>query len=208
MKRINKTPGPNELTKFAQHNPDAKWYPDFKDSHGGKDYQARRKRILDDQRGLCAYCEIEIINLLPHKQRVEELTVTAWLWARTVKSPNPAFSHVDVPLVRSFVISSKKGKEAWVKPVIENDKYRFEVRSGKQPSSAIKGESETGRLLSRMADKGEAIRQPAYHLYTLCERKKWAEDARAYNELISSWHAIVDAAGRVDQGGEQLEFGF
>lgn len=71
-----------------------------------------------------------------------------------------------------------------------------------------KGETETGRLLSRMADKGEAIRQLAYHLYTLCERKKWAEDARAYNELISSWHAIVDAAGRVDQGGEQLEFGF
>lgn len=71
-----------------------------------------------------------------------------------------------------------------------------------------KGEAETGRLLSRMADKGEAIRQLAYHLYTLCERKKWAEDARAYNELISSWHAIVDAAGRVDQGDEQLEFGF
>ena len=71
-----------------------------------------------------------------------------------------------------------------------------------------KGEAETGRLLSRMADKGEAIRQLAYHLYTLCERKKWAEDARAYNELISSWHAIVDAAGRVDQGGEQLEFDF
>lgn len=71
-----------------------------------------------------------------------------------------------------------------------------------------KGETDTGRLLSRMADKGEAIRQLAYHLYTLCERKKWAEDARAYNELISSWHAIVDAAGRVDQGGEQMEFGF
>jgi putative DNA methylase len=71
-----------------------------------------------------------------------------------------------------------------------------------------KGETDTGRLLSRMTDKGEAIRQLAYHLYTLCERKKWAEDARAYNELISSWHAIVDAAGRVDQGGEQLEFEF
>lgn len=40
----------------------------------------------------------------------EELTVIAWLWARTVKSPNPAFSHVDVPLASSFVLSSKKGK--------------------------------------------------------------------------------------------------
>jgi putative DNA methylase len=46
----------------------------------------------------------------------EELTVIAWLWARTVKSPNPAFGDVDVPLVRSFVLSSKKGKEAWIEP--------------------------------------------------------------------------------------------
>ena len=38
----------------------------------------------------------------------QSLTVIAWLWARTVKSPNPAFSHVDVPLASSFVLSSKK----------------------------------------------------------------------------------------------------
>jgi len=67
----------------------------------------------------------------------EQLTVIAWLWARTVKSPNPAFSHVEVPLVRSFVLSIKKGKEAWVEPVIEGDSYRFEVRKGKMPEGAI-----------------------------------------------------------------------
>lgn len=69
----------------------------------------------------------------------DELTVIAWLWARTVKSPNPAFGDVDVPLVRSFVLSSKKGKEAWIEPVIEGDNYRFEVRMGQQPSDAIEG---------------------------------------------------------------------
>ncbi|WP_456476899.1 DUF1156 domain-containing protein, partial [Oceanithermus sp.] len=69
----------------------------------------------------------------------QELTVIAWLWARTVKSPNPAFAHVDVPLVSSFVLSSKKGKEAWVEPVIEGDRYRFEVRVGKPPEEAKKG---------------------------------------------------------------------
>lgn len=69
----------------------------------------------------------------------EELTVIAWLWARTVKSPNPAFNHVDVPLVRSFVLSSKKDKEIWVEPVIEGDKYRFEVRIGQQPDGASEG---------------------------------------------------------------------
>ena len=69
----------------------------------------------------------------------EVLTVIAWLWARTVKSPNPAFSHVDVPLAASFVLSSKKGKEAYVQPVIEGDSYRFEVRVGAQPEGAKQG---------------------------------------------------------------------
>ena len=52
-----------------------------------------------------------------------QLTVIAWIWARTVKSPNPAYSHVDVPLASSFLLSTKKGKEAWVEPVIEGDRY-------------------------------------------------------------------------------------
>ena len=41
----------------------------------------------------------------------QKLTVIAWLWARTVKSPNPAFSHVDVPLASTFILSSKGGQE-------------------------------------------------------------------------------------------------
>lgn len=69
----------------------------------------------------------------------EELTVIAWLWARTVKSPNPAFSHVDVPLASSFVLSSKEGKEAYVQPVIEGDSYRFEVKVGAPPAEASQG---------------------------------------------------------------------
>ncbi|MFN9726798.1 DUF1156 domain-containing protein [Acidovorax sp.] len=69
----------------------------------------------------------------------QELTVIAWLWARTVKSPNPAFSHVDVPLASTFVLSSKAGKEAYVLPVIEGDGYRFEVRTGMPPDSAKDG---------------------------------------------------------------------
>jgi putative DNA methylase len=48
-----------------------------------------------------------------------KLTVIAWLWARTVKSPNPAFSHVDVPLASTFMLSTKVGKEAYVEPVID-----------------------------------------------------------------------------------------
>lgn len=76
-------------------------------------------------------------DLKPYEN--QELTVIAWLWARTVKSPNPAFAHVEVPLVSSFVLSSKKGKGAWVEPVIEGDGYRFEVRVGEPPEEAKKG---------------------------------------------------------------------
>ncbi len=60
----------------------------------------------------------------------QKLTVIAWLWARTVKSPNPAFANVDVPLVSTFMLSTKAGKEAYVEPVIENSSYHFTVKAG------------------------------------------------------------------------------
>jgi putative DNA methylase len=69
----------------------------------------------------------------------EKLTVIAWLWARTVRSPNPAFSHAEVPLASTFVLSAKKGMEAYVAPVIEGDSYRFTVRVGTPPDSAKEG---------------------------------------------------------------------
>lgn len=67
------------------------------------------------------------------------LTVIAWLWARTVKSPNPAFSHVDVPLVSTFVLSSKEGKQVYVEPVVEGDSYRFTVKVGALSDQALQG---------------------------------------------------------------------
>lgn len=65
----------------------------------------------------------------------QELTVIAWLWARTVTSPNPAYKDVEIPLVRSFHLSTKKGQEAWVEPVIRLDRsdYDFVVRVSGKP---------------------------------------------------------------------------
>jgi len=82
----------------------------------------------------------------------KELTVIAWLWARTVKSPNPAYSHIDVPLASSFLLSTKNGKEAWVEPVVNGNGYRFVVRTivagdGEPPESA-----KAGTKLSRGAN--------------------------------------------------------
>ena len=62
----------------------------------------------------------------------KELTVIAWLWARTVASPDPMLHGAHVPLASSFVLSSKKGKEAIVVPVVhrENGVYRLTVKAG------------------------------------------------------------------------------
>jgi putative DNA methylase len=69
----------------------------------------------------------------------EKLTVIAWLWARTVRSPNPAFAEVEVPLASTFVLSSKEGKQAYVQPVIEGGDYRFTVRVGEPDAAATNG---------------------------------------------------------------------
>ena len=81
-------------------------------------------------------------DLKPYAGR--KLTVIAWLWARTVKSPNPAFADVDVPLASSFVLSTKSGKEAHIEPVIENDDYRFTVKAGPPPVAANNGTKSGG----------------------------------------------------------------
>ena len=78
-----------------------------------------------------------------------KLTVIAWLWARTVKSPNPAFADVEVPLASTFMLSTKAGKEAYVEPVIEANSYRFAVKVGKPPNAAA---TTTGTKLSRGAN--------------------------------------------------------
>ncbi len=75
-----------------------------------------------------------------------KLTVIAWLWARTVKSPNPAFVQVDVPLASTFMLSTKAGKEAYVEPVIENGGYRFTVQVGKPKDAEA---AKNGTKLSR-----------------------------------------------------------
>ena len=59
----------------------------------------------------------------------DELTVIAWLWARSVKCPNPACG-CQMPLAASFTLTTKKGKEAWVQPVIEGKRVRFTIRTG------------------------------------------------------------------------------
>jgi putative DNA methylase len=68
-----------------------------------------------------------------------------------------------------------------------------------------KGESGAGQILAALRPKSEAIRQLAYRLYTLCERRGQADDARAYNELVTTWSAIETASGQFPETNEQLK---
>ena len=69
---------------------------------------------------------------VPYEQGGGEATVIAWIWARTVKCPNPACG-CQMPLASSFVLSKKKGNEAWVEPIIDDTTISYKVNIGKCP---------------------------------------------------------------------------
>lgn len=67
---------------------------------------------------------------LPPEEDGGEATVIAWIWARTVKCPNPA-CEAEAPLIHSFALSKKKGKEAYVKVEYDNKNFHTEIIHGK-----------------------------------------------------------------------------
>ena len=103
---------------------------------------------------------------LPDGHGGGEATVIAWLWARTVKCPNPACG-CQMPLVRSFQLSKKKGKEAWVEPIIDHSQsppvIRFEVKTGE--GKPLEG------TVSRKGSVCLACATPANLDYIRCEGK-------------------------------------
>ncbi len=70
---------------------------------------------------------------IPAEQGGGEATVIAWIWARTVKCPNPACG-CEMPLASSFVLSKKKGKEAWIEPTIDGSEISFKVHNTPCPT--------------------------------------------------------------------------
>jgi len=87
----------------------------------------------------------------------KKFVAIAWIWARTVKSPNPAFSRVEVPLTTTFVISGKAGKEVYVTPILMGDAYRFKVRIGVPPPEAKGGTTAGKRKAFRCLMSGSPV---------------------------------------------------
>ncbi|BAV65500.1 DUF1156 domain-containing protein [Sphingobium cloacae] len=69
---------------------------------------------------------------LPQEYGGGKATVIAWIWARTVPSPDPAFADVQVPIASSFLLSSKAGKEAWIEPIVDRKAktITYRIRKG------------------------------------------------------------------------------
>ncbi len=92
----------------------------------------------------------------------KELPVIAWIWARTVPSPNPAARGAHVPLMSTFSLSSKRGKEAWLEPVVDRaaGTWRFVVRTGApRDRTAVRAGTKIGRATFRCLLTGDAIEE-------------------------------------------------
>ncbi|MST63617.1 DUF1156 domain-containing protein [Schaalia hyovaginalis] len=109
-----------------------------------------------------------------------EYTVIAWKWARTVRSPNPA-NPIEVPLVNSWWLSKKKGKEAWVRAVVEDGQVRYEVvhnaegpeRDGTiDRKGAVSIADGTPMTLNYIRDEGRAGRIGAHLIAVVAEGVK------------------------------------
>jgi len=144
----------NPETREAKSLVEREWYG----THGLAEdirYYSRWIRDEAEKRLRAYYPKIlitkEMAEVRPDLTRLVDRQVApvAWIWARTVKSPNPAFAHIDVPLVSTFTLSTRAGKEAYIDPVVESDGYRFVVKTGLPiDSDAVK----TGTKMARGAN--------------------------------------------------------
>lgn len=107
--------------------------PVFRGSAGSQAGWRRAEGLAEDVRRYGEWMRDEAQKRIGHlypKIKAEggtEHTVIAWIWARTVKSPNPA-NPIEVPLVRSWWLSKKKGNEAWVHAEVIDGEVKYEVR--------------------------------------------------------------------------------
>ena len=102
---------------------------------------------------------------LPKEHGGGKATVIAWIWSRTVPSPDPAFGNVQVPIASSFLLSSKDGKEAWIEPIVDKAaktiSYRIRKGGTKEEIATAKAGTKAGRAVFSCLLSDTAI-TPAY----------------------------------------------
>lgn len=86
---------------------------------------------------------------LPKEHGGGEADVTAWIWARSVESPDPAFSGVQVPISSSFLLSSKAGQEVWIQPIVDKAAKKVSFLIREKGSSAELATAKEGTKAGR-----------------------------------------------------------
>ena len=89
---------------------------------------------------------------LPKEYGGGTATVVAWIWARTVPSPDPAFADVPVPLISSFLLSSKKGNETSIEPLVDRQAKTISYRIRRKGTAAEIAKAKEGTKAGRGAN--------------------------------------------------------
>ena len=112
---------------------------------------------------------------LPHDIGGGDATVIAWLWARTIPSPNPAMKRVHVPLISSYWLCKKPKKLTWIEPVVNGSDINFEVYRGtpKEKDKISTGTKEGRGSNFRCLLTGDAIPADYVKAEGKAGRMKW-----------------------------------
>jgi putative DNA methylase len=140
----------------------------------------------------------------------DELTVIAWLWARTVKCPNPACG-AQMPLVKSFTISNKEENQAWVEPIVTRRNNRIDItflvrtRPGKVPEGTVSRNGayciscKTPVPFSYVRNEGRSKRIGATLMSIVVEGKKKRvylppddHHIKVANEVVPEWRPEIE----------------
>lgn len=192
--------------RFANHAP---INPEAKPSLLGDEWSGARGLAADIRyygRWMRAEAEKRIGHLypkviLPKENGGGEATVIAWLWARTVTCPNPACG-AQMPLIGSFWLSKKKGKEAWVEPHVEHSvtpptvSFLVKTGQGKPQDGTVNRQGgkcivcKTSIPLSSIRSEAQAGRMKAVSLAIVAEGR----GGRVYLAPISEHEKIAHTA--------------
>ena len=119
-------------------------------------------------------------------------------------------------LVDAGILEAKAGKVRLLRPEEYSEKRlpahphvtAWEVMQRAIHALDKHGEVAAGNVLGKAGDLAEVVRDLAYRLYTICERKGWSQEAQAYNMLVTSWSGIRDQIHTLARTPQQATFAF
>lgn len=136
--------------------------PVFPGAAGQRNAWPKATGLAEDVRRYGAWMRSEAENRIGHlypRAKIPhggEATVIAWIWARTVSCPNPACG-IEMPLVRSWWLGKKKGKEAYVVPRVVDGRVEYEIGNDRENGPSVSEDGTVGRTGATCVACGAAV---------------------------------------------------